>query len=243
MAVSGRNVSWASLACGAAVLLALLVIYLATPLFGDQQASIAAAHQADFDGSFPGNVVESWDMRGLFYKFTVYFFYRSALLAADYGDKESFELAVRTVAAATALALLALGTLASRKFLERRRIAPLEAFFLFAIAILTLAHRCAFEAEDIACWVCILGTACALSDSRWAQAAGGLVLSSAVEFKGITVVMGVLGCAAVLAVGTRRPAAAVDRRPFVRSGNRRARGEPVPFGALGNHRPQECHPL
>ena len=184
-------------AFAAIVLLIILSIYIATPLGGDQQVSVAAAHQADFHGSFPQNVVESWDMRGLLCKFVMYIFYRTAIVFTDFFDKNSFEMAFRSVAAITVLTLLAVGALVSRRFLRKNRIEPMDAFFVFAISALTITFRCTFQAEDMACWVCILGTACALSESRLLQIVGGVLLSLTAGFKGITAVMGVLGCVAV----------------------------------------------
>ena len=177
--------------------LAVLAVYLASPLFYDQKVCLAAAQQAEFHGDFPNNVVESWNMRGLGHKLSVYALYKVSSVFVDYRDKAHFELAFRVVSSAVLIAILALGVLLARPCVQRYCIGSDKAFVVGWLGFFTLSYQCAFQAEDMSSWALVLGVACSLADRRALWVVGGLLLASTILFKGITIIQGMIGLAAV----------------------------------------------
>jgi hypothetical protein len=191
---------------GSAVLLGLLAVYVITPIGWDQSVSIASARLADDLGEFPQNVVRSWLSRGFGYKVYVYGLHRAASVFADYDDKQRYEIAIRSVAATVVLALLSAAVLSCRRFLLAHGICRFEAFFVLCAAHLGLSHLAAFQPEDLAALLTLLGAALVLSQRISIKVLGGVVLALTASLKGVTLLVGLSCLPAVLALCYRKGA-------------------------------------
>jgi len=183
---------------GACLFVVILAVYLASPYHLDQSVCLASAQQTDFYGPFPENVVESWSLRGLGHKLSFYALYKAATLVTDYNDKLQFEFACHVIASAIFLSVLAISVFLARNVLRRYAIPCTEAFFVGSACFLLLSWHCACQAEDLACWMLILGVACSLTEHRSLQVAGGALLAGTIIFKGVTAAVGASGLACVL---------------------------------------------
>jgi hypothetical protein len=182
---------------GSAALLGLIAIYVVTPVGWDQSVSLAYARLADHQGPFPENVVRSWLSRGFGYKVYIYGLHRAATVFSDFDDKQRYEIAIRSVAATVILTLLLAAVLSSRRFLVVHGIAPFDAFFVLCAAHFGLSHWVAFQPEELAALLTILGVALILSSPVSFAVLGGVLLALTASLKGITVLVGLSGLAAV----------------------------------------------
>ncbi|MFB3787171.1 MAG: hypothetical protein ACE15F_12470 [bacterium] len=177
-----------------AVLLGLLILnYVVTPLAEDQRINLAYAQQADdFYGPFPANVIQAWTLRGIGYKCLTYFLYKFTRIFADYNDKMRFELVFKALYAALIVIILILSTWIARPGWRRLGLEGLSVLFFLGTAFFSLSYECAFQAEDVAALVMILGTALALSENKVLCGLAGAVLSLLFTLKGITWLLGLV---------------------------------------------------
>lgn len=73
----------------------LFIVNLLTRFTGDVLVSFGAVFQADHFGSFPTNVYESWNLRGIGYKYFLYILAKFAGLFVDNADLTAFEALVK----------------------------------------------------------------------------------------------------------------------------------------------------
>lgn len=170
----------------AVALAAITANYLVAPLGQDLRINLAFAHQAAISGSFPGNVVDAWTIRGLGYQFVVYALYTVGRAIAGYENKAVFETAVRVLMAGNVLSVVAASLWVAEERLTRAGLDIHATGFLVAASFLTLSHWVAFQAEDLASLLVVLGVALGISRKRGSNAAAGLAFAFVFTLKGIT---------------------------------------------------------
>ncbi|MCY3016807.1 MAG: hypothetical protein NT171_19205 [Planctomycetota bacterium] len=69
----------------------LLAAFVLAPLNENVREMFAAAKQADFHGSFPGNVVAAWDAKPIANRMIYYGLYHATTLFVPFTDKVLFE--------------------------------------------------------------------------------------------------------------------------------------------------------
>lgn len=157
----------------------------------DQRIGVASAQQADFKGAFPANVIESWNLRGVGYKYLAYFFYRATIPFFDYQDKTHFEIGFKLFLSAFILLILGLSIAISRRTLIRYGVDIYSAFFIGGISFFTVSHHASFQAEDMTALIFVLGTACSISDSKILNLTAGFLLGLLFTLKGVTIILGI----------------------------------------------------
>lgn len=180
-----------NIACALFVLGLCIGSYVLTPLGWDQRISVAFAQQADLIGSFPGNVIDSWTLRGVGYKYLTYFFYKAGTSFVDYQDKCAFEIVFKMVVSAFILIILGASCRIARKTLQENGIRSFTVFMLGCISFFTVSHWISFQAEDMSALILIFAMACAICKSRVFNLLAGFVLALLFTMKGVTVVLGV----------------------------------------------------
>lgn len=180
----GVRATWAVL------LVAVLVNYVTTPLGSDVQVNVAFAQQADLAGPFPGNLLETWTLRGPGYKFLSYLFYEAATLLVGYEDKQAFAVAFKSLYASGVLALLGTSTVAARETLREWAVDPVDAFFVASVAFLSVSQIVSFQAEEMAALAVVFATGLAVSGSRPLQYLAAAVLGLTFTLKGVTLLLG-----------------------------------------------------
>ena len=165
--------------------------YVVTPLGWDQRISVAFAQQADLMGSFPGNVIDSWTLRGVGYKYLTYFFYKAGTCFVDYQNKAAFEIAFKVFVSAFIILVLAASCRIARKTLQENGVRSSTVFMISCISFFTVSHWISFQAEDMSALILLFAMACAIHSSKGFNWLAGFVAALLFTMKGVTVVLGI----------------------------------------------------
>jgi len=167
----------------------LLAAFVLAPLNENVREMFAAAKQADFHGSFPGNVVAAWDAKPIANRTIYYGLYHAATLFVPFTDKVLFEPVTKIICIAIALAILAI----MQRFVwpgSKSGSAPgFNALLLGGISILSASYYVILESEWLASLSLLLAIGLSVSESRGAAVAAGLVAAVLFPLKGVTVLL------------------------------------------------------
>lgn len=175
------------------LLIAAIGNFVWTPLGGDQQVNVAFAQQADMIGTFPGNIIDAWTVRGPGYKLLIYLFYVGARFLVGYEAKPIFELIFKSEFALFYVLISFLAAWFPRHRLTADGFDPYSAGTFTSLTFLSLSHWVAIQAEDVAALIAILAIGIGISERRFSATTSGVLLAITVTMKGITGVLAPLG--------------------------------------------------
>jgi len=207
-----------------AMIVALLILLLAatgyviTPLGWDQQICVGVAQQVDNNGSFPGSVVNTWNLRGIGHKLVTYWTFRSASAMVHSQDKAALEMVYRLVSLVVIVTFLALSVWCARKQLREWGISSLFCLFILLFAFFTESHWSALQAEDMTALMVVVAVGLGLGDRSWMHIVAGFLLALTVTPKGITLAMGCAGLIGVFLLSPEKKQAFRVAISFVLSG-------------------------
>ena len=167
----------------------LVAAFLLMPFNEDVREMFAAAKQADFHGSFPGNVVAAWDMKPIANRAIYYGLYRTASLFVPFNDKVLFEPASKTICVAIALAMLVIMQRFFWPGSKCRSATGLNALLLGGMSILSVSYYVILQSEWFASLFLLAAIGLSVSESRGAAVAAGLVAAVLFPLKGVTVLL------------------------------------------------------
>ena len=167
----------------------LLAAFVLAPLNENVREMFAAAKQADFHGSFPGNVVAAWDMKPIANRAIYYGLYHATTLFVPFTDKVLFEPVAKIICIAIALAMLAIMQQFVWPGSKCRSATGFNALLLGGLSILSVSYYVILESEWLASLSLLLAIGLSVSESRGAAVAAGLVAAVLFPLKGVTVLL------------------------------------------------------
>ena len=163
--------------------------WLDAPWGGDKANFFAAARQADYHGSFPFNVYESWEVKPLGHRVVIYGIYKAAKRVSDYSNKPGFEKATKVVYAAAVLLITAVVLFGTRRWLKDNNIPILWVFFAVALVFLSVSWRITLQAEELSLLFILIALPLAMAKSKALNLLSGLPLAALFTLKGVTILL------------------------------------------------------
>jgi|TARA_B110000046_G_scaffold185868_1_gene230005 hypothetical protein len=167
----------------------LSISYLLAPLTGDVIVSIGASVQADYlEGNWFQKIYNSWNLRGIGYKFVIFFLYKiSQVFQYPWQDNSQFQFVFKFIY------MLFMGTIlfCSYKILKPVYNADsiLKKYSLATLlVILCGAYNVIGEPEEIAFVLSCLMISFGLSHNKWLNSLTGLFLVILFSLKAVTIV-------------------------------------------------------
>lgn len=149
--------------------LALTAIFFVWQLFvrltGDLEVSFAAAFLTDYYGSFPQNVLTSWNLRGFGYNGLLYLLYKFLGLFGVSPASSSFGVVAKTVYLIAFIGIAGLFFKMMKSRFTHPNLSWQTAFFIFTIVMLAVAPFCMMQPEHLASLYVVGMIAFALSEN------------------------------------------------------------------------------
>lgn len=167
----------------------LSISYLLAPLTGDVIVSIGASVQADyFEGNWFQKVYNSWNLRGIGYKFIIFFLYKIAqVFQYPWQDIAQFQFVFKFFY----MAFMGTILFGSYKILksEYKTNSILKKYsFLTLLVVLSGAYNVIGEPEEIAFVLSCLMISFGFSQNKWLNSLTGLFLIILFSLKAVTIV-------------------------------------------------------
>jgi len=160
------------------------VVFLVTPLCGDTRIFLASSHQAHLRGDFPGNVLDTWELKPAGNRYFMYALYSIVTSVTDFSHKTGIEFGSRLVGLLMVLILLA-GVYWKEKNIFPINIAVLRSTIYFLL-LTAVSYWIPFQAEYNAIIILFVAYWMILWGGVWFPLFSGLLLSSLFLFKGVT---------------------------------------------------------
>lgn len=198
-----------------ASLLILTVMHLITPFTGDVLTSFGAAFQADYYGNFPSNVYNSWNLRGIGYKYLFYILYKLTDIFTDTARTLHFHIIVKSIYYCFFLSLSCYFFLQLKHEFEKIRVPWTNAFVIFLYGLLTFSHHNMLQAEELSILVTLAMLNFSISNNRFLNYLSGIFIAVLVSLKSVTILYAGYPCMLLLYL-----AQTSQQRSFVRKRNR-----------------------
>lgn len=168
------------------VIFCLATITIITPFFIDILVSFGASFQADYFGSFPQNVYQSWNLRGLGYNYIIYILGKIPIL---FGEVEfnTYQKIIIAFYYTTFLSASFFAFKIARGFLSEKNLDWKKLFLLYTVIILGNSHYIRMQAEEIAIFVALLQTTLLLTNSKVLHFLAGFLVAILFSLKAITI--------------------------------------------------------
>jgi len=164
----------------------MLIFSIVTPLGTDVTVSFGAAIQADYLGKFPYNVYDSWNLRGIGYKYLIYLIYRIGLMFSTPGSP-SFEIWAKMIYYAIFLPISYLSFKLLKPSFVKLKIYWVDAFIIFLISVLSFSWNFPMQPEDASVYLTVAMTAFALSSHKRLNYLSGVFIPLLLSLKLVTI--------------------------------------------------------
>lgn len=166
----------------------LFVINTIIGLTGDVTDSFAAAFQADYLGEFPVNVYQSFNLRGLGYKYLMYILYKITNIFVKLDNFVSFQILTKFIYYFFFFGISYVFLQIMNKTLKKMNIYWANIYILFIYAILLTSRLIHLQAEEASIFFTLGLFSFAMSEKKYLNYLSGIFISILFLMKGSTII-------------------------------------------------------